>query len=346
VWPWDKKSSSKKSNVTPPKRVERKEERTEEKPNNEAKKERKEERPFRGSKMPRSFEENRGKDNRRSRDENKKSRSYPKGRKSDSGPSESNRAKQGPYLKEEIRLNKFIAHSGLCSRREADEYIESGKVKVNGKVVTELGVKIKQSDKVEVEKQKLSLEPFVYILLNKGKDTISTTDDEKDRNTVMNAIEDATGFRVYPVGRLDRNTMGLLLLSNDGDLAHRLMHPSFQVKKTYQVTANRPLTDLEVENLSGTLELEDGPVKANSVKRSPIDPATVVISVFEGRNHLIRRMIAQIGADVDRLTRIRYAGLTDKDLRVGRWRYLKQKEINDLRRLVKLDTLDFNKDAS
>ena len=239
-----------------------------------------------------------------------------------------------------------MAHAGLCSRREADEYIESGKVRVNGVVVTELGVKVKPTDNVEVEKQKLSLEPFVYILLNKGKDTISTTDDEKDRNTVMNAIEDATGYRVYPVGRLDRNTMGLLLLSNDGDLAYRLMHPSYQVKKTYEVTANRPLTEQEVANLSGTLELEDGPVQAKSVKQDPLNPAVVVISVFEGRNHLIRRMIAQIGADVDRLKRIRYAGLTDNDLRVGRWRYLKQKEINDLRKLVKLDTLDFNRDAS
>lgn len=344
-WPWEKNKSNKQSSVEPPKRVVKKEVRTDDKPADTEKKTRGSERPVRGSKMPRSFEENKGANNRRSRDENRKSRSYPKGRKSNSGPKESNRANQEPYLKEEIRLNKFIAHAGLCSRREADEYIESGRVKVNGNVVTELGVKVKQTDKVEVEKQKLSLEPFVYILLNKGKDTISTTDDEKDRNTVMNAIEDATGFRVYPVGRLDRNTMGLLLLSNDGDLAHRLMHPSYQVKKTYEVTANRPLTDQEVENLSGTLELEDGPVKAHSVKRNPMDPATVVISVFEGRNHLIRRMITQIGADVNRLTRIRYAGLTDKNLRVGRWRYLKQKEINDLRKLVKLDTLDFNRDS-
>lgn len=343
VWPWEKQSSSKKESIDPPKRsVKRETIKTDnsDKPARKSDEKRKPRRPE-GSGKDNFFSDR----NDSKRGNQKKSRkSYPKGRKSKSSPSNSNRADQEPYLREEIRLNKYIAHAGLCSRREADEYIESGKVKVNGKVVTELGVKVKQSDKVTVEKQKLSLEPFVYILLNKGKDTISTTDDEKDRNTVMHAIEDATGFRVYPVGRLDRNTMGLLLLSNDGDLAHRLMHPSYKVKKTYEVTANRPLTDEEVANLSGTLELEDGPVTPHSVKRSPADPATVIITVFEGRNHLIRRMITAIGADVQRLSRVRYAGLTDKDLRVGRWRYLRQKEINDLRRLVKLDTLDFNKD--
>ena len=352
-WPWDKKESSKKSSVQPPKRVDQKvetsdeksksgdkEKRSKAKPSSDEKSSGKEQRPLRPKQMPKSFEQ------KSERSDNRKSRSYPKGRKSSSSPSSSNRADQEPYLKDEIRLNKFMAHAGLCSRREADEYIESGKVRVNGKVVTELGVKVKPTDNVEVEKQKLSLEPFVYILLNKGKNTISTTDDEKDRNTVMNAIEDATGFRVYPVGRLDRNTMGLLLLSNDGDLAHRLMHPSYQVKKTYEVTANRPLTEEEVVHLRGTLELEDGPVKATSVIQDSLNPAIVTISVFEGRNHLIRRMITHIGADVDRLKRVQYAGLTDKDLRVGRWRYLKQKEINDLRKLVKLDTLDFNRDPS
>jgi 23S rRNA pseudouridine2605 synthase len=368
-WPWDKKkSASSKKGIKHSKRSDEKvekKERNEDKPKFEdkkrpsvraekdepasgEKKSRGGQRPMKSKQMPKSFENvgKRRSDGRSDKDGNRKTRSYPKGRKSSSSPATSNRADQEPYLKDEIRLNKFMAHAGLCSRREADEYIESGKVRVNGVVVTELGVKVKPTDNVEVEKQKLSLEPFVYILLNKGKDTISTTDDEKDRNTVMNAIEDATGYRVYPVGRLDRNTMGLLLLSNDGDLAYRLMHPSYQVKKTYEVTANRPLTEQEVANLSGTLELEDGPVKAKSVKQDPMNPAVVVISVFEGRNHLIRRMIAQIGADVDRLKRIRYAGLTDDDLRVGRWRYLKQKEINDLRKLVKLDTLDFNRDAS
>ena len=253
-------------------------------------------------------------------------------------------ASQKQVMDDEIRINKFIAHAGYCSRREADELIASGKVKVNGQVVTELGLKIKPSDRVEVENQKLSLEPFVYILLNKGRDTISTTSDEKDRNTVIDVVEDATGHRVYPVGRLDRNTTGLLILTNDGDLAHRLMHPSFKVKKTYEVTANRPLTQQEVENLRGEVVLEDGPVKASRVKQDPFNPAVVTISVFEGRNHLIRRMIDHIGADVESLKRTRYAGLNVKGLRMGRWRYLKQKEINDLRKLVQLETLDFNRE--
>ncbi len=253
-------------------------------------------------------------------------------------------ASQKQVIEDEIRINKFIAHAGYCSRREADELIESGKVKVNGNVVTELGLKIKPEDKVEVDNHRLSLEPFVYILLNKGRDTISTTDDEKDRNTVLDVVEDATGHRVYPVGRLDRNTTGLLILTNDGDLAHRLMHPSFQVKKTYEVTANRGLTPEEIEKLRQGVELDDGPIKAAQVKQDPFNPAVVTISVYEGRNHLIRRMIDFIGADVVKLNRIRYAGLNEENLRMGRWRYLRQKEINDLRTLVKLETLDFNKE--
>lgn len=269
-----------------------------------------------------------------------------KAKKASSSPDRSNRAKQEKYLKDEIRLNKYIAHAGFSSRRDADTYIESGKVKINGKVVTELGTKVSVKDRVEVDGQKVSLEPFVYILLNKGKDTISTTDDEKDRNTVLDAVEDATGYRVYPVGRLDRNTMGLILLTNDGDLAHRLMHPSFQVKKTYEVESNRPLTDDELTEMQAGIELEDGFVKPSRIQRSNYNINIITITVFEGRNHLIRRMIGYFGADIVRLKRVRYAGLNDKDMRIGRWRYLKQKEINDLRKLVKLDTLDFNREGT
>lgn len=287
--------------------------------------------------------------NRRNNNQNRKrtrpSRKYSKkAKQSPSSPAEANVISQKKYLKDEIRLNKYIAHSGFCSRREADEYIAEGKVKVNGKVTTELGTKVKQSDRIEVNNQNLSLEPFTYILLNKGKDTISTTDDEKDRNTVLDAIEDATGHRVYPVGRLDRNTMGLLILTNDGDLAHRLMHPSYRVKKTYEATTDRALFDAELSELLKGIELEDGPAKAANVQRIVNIQNTVTISVFEGRNHLIRRMIGFFGAEVTKLKRIRYAGLTDNNLRVGRWRFLRQKEINDLRRLVKLDTLEFNKE--
>lgn len=266
-----------------------------------------------------------------------------KARQSSSSPKESNTASQKKYLKDKIRLNKFIAHAGFCSRRDADDYIAEGKVKVNGKIEKELGTKVQKDDTVEVDGQTLSLEPFTYILLNKGKDTISTTDDEKDRNTVLDAVQDATGHRVYPVGRLDRDTMGLLILTNDGDLAHRLMHPSYRVKKTYEVTSNRQLTEQELRELVGGIELEDGPAKPAHVEEIINVPNTIRISVFEGRNHLIRRMISYFGAEVTKLKRIRYAGLDDKNIRVGRWRFLRQKEINDLRRLVKLDTLEFNK---
>lgn len=289
--------------------------------------------------------------NRRNHNRNnrKKKRPRPGGKsgrakRSSSSPKGSNTASQKKYLRDKIRLNKYIAHAGFCSRREADDYIAAGKVKVNGKVTTELGSKVKQSDTVEVEVQTLSLEPFTYILLNKGKDTISTTDDEKNRNTVLDAVEDATGHRVYPVGRLDRNTMGLLILTNDGDLAHRLMHPSYRVKKTYEVTTDRRLNEAELREMLRGIELEDGPAKPAEVKEVVNVPNTIQISVFEGRNHLIRRMISYFGAEVTKLKRIRYAGLNDKDIRVGRWRFLRQKEINDLRRLVKLDTLEFNKD--
>lgn len=252
---------------------------------------------------------------------------------------------QKEYLRDNIRLNKYIAHAGFCSRRNADEYINEGKVLVNGKVVTELGTKVKPSDNIVVDGQRVSLEPFIYILLNKGKDTISTTDDEKDRNTVLDVVEGAKGHRVYPVGRLDRNTMGLILLTNDGDLSHRLMHPSYKVKKTYEVATSRVITEEEIQELRQGIKLEDGPVKPVSVKPDTRNPFILTISVFEGRNHLIRRMIAYTGAEVTRLKRIRYAGLNDKNLRVGRWRYLKNREINELRKLVKLEALNFNKDS-
>lgn len=254
------------------------------------------------------------------------------------------RVAQKEYLEDEIRLNKFIAHAGFCSRRDADDYIADGKVTVNGKTVTELGVKVKPSAKVIVDGQLVSLEPFIYILLNKDKNTISTTDDEKDRRTVLDAVEHSTGHRVYPVGRLDRNTMGLLLLTNDGDLAHRLMHPSYKVKKTYEVTTDRVLTDEELQELKKGVTLEDGPVRPSSVKPDYGDPYVLTVTLHEGRNHLVRRMIGYTGAEVTKLKRIRYGGLTDKDLRVSRWRYLKNREVNELRQLVKLEPLDFNQD--
>lgn len=244
---------------------------------------------------------------------------------------------------EEIRLNKFIAHAGLCSRREADKYIGDGKVQVNGKVVTEMGFKVRRKDDVVVNGQKITLEPFVYLLLNKPKNTITTTDDDRGRNTVLDEVENATGYRVYPVGRLDRNTTGLLVLTNDGDLAHRLMHPSYRVRKTYEVETKRELTELELGAYTKGVELEDGVAKGSNIKTFADLKRTFQISVFEGRNRLIRRMVEFHGTEVTKLKRIEYAGLNLKDVSMGRWRYLKQKEINDLRRLVKLDALDFKK---
>jgi 23S rRNA pseudouridine2605 synthase len=241
---------------------------------------------------------------------------------------------------EKIRLNKYIAHCGYCSRRDADDYIAAGKVEVNGEVVTQMGVKVKRSDKVVVEGQALSLEKFVYILLNKPKDTITTTDDPRNRNTVMDKIKDATGKRVYPVGRLDRHTMGLLLLTNDGDLANRLMHPSYQVRKTYEVETERRLKNDELQELAQGIELEDGPVQAQNIARTP---GGFVLSIFEGRNRLVRRMVEYFGTEVTKLKRIEYAGLTLDNVRMGRWRYLKEGEINALRKMVKLEPLNFNK---
>ncbi len=241
---------------------------------------------------------------------------------------------------EEIRLNKYIAHCGFTSRRKADDYIADGKVKVNDEVVTQMGIKVQRTDKVEVEGQTLSLEKFVYILLNKPKDTITTTDDPRNRDTVMDKIEDATGKRVYPVGRLDRHTMGLLILTNDGDLANRLMHPSYEVRKTYEVETQRKLKDHELQELAQGIELEDGPVQAQNIARTP---KGFMLSIFEGRNRLVRRMVEYFDTEVTKLKRIEYAGLTLNDVKMGRWRYLRKSEINGLRKLVKLDTLNFNK---
>lgn len=242
-----------------------------------------------------------------------------------------------------IRLNKFIAHAGLCSRREADRLIEAGKAYVNGKQIKELGVSVQRKDTVVVDGQTLALEPFVYLLLNKSRNTITTTDDDRGRKTVMDEVENATGSRVYPVGRLDRNTTGLLILTNDGDLAHRLMHPSYKVRKTYEVESRRILVDAELAQLRTGVELEDGIAKGHYVERYVDAPKEFLISVFEGRNRLIRRMVEYFETEVIKLKRVEYAGLNLKDVKMGRWRFLKQKEINNLRKLVKLEPLDFKK---
>lgn len=257
------------------------------------------------------------------------------------------RRKEAPHAveqnyseEESIRLNKYIAHCGYCSRRKADDYIAAGKVEINDEVVTQMGVKVQRTDKVVVEGQRLSLEKLVYILLNKPKDTITTTDDPRDRDTVMDKIEDATGKRVYPVGRLDRHTMGALILTNDGDLANRLMHPSYEVRKIYEVETARKLDDDELKQLAQGIELEDGFARANDITRVS-NQNSFVLSIFEGRNRLVRRMVEYFGTEVSKLKRVDYAGLNLDNVKMGRWRYLKKNEINALRKLVKLKPLNF-----
>lgn len=238
------------------------------------------------------------------------------------------------------RLNKFIAHAGICSRRDADTYISDGKVRVNGKVCKELGFQVHPGDKVTVDGQNIEPEPFVYFLMNKPRDTITTTSDEKGRKTVMDLIENATGLRVYPVGRLDRNTTGLILLTNDGDLANRLMHPSFKVRKVYDVETSRMLTDEELHQLRTGITLEDGPAKAYRVSRHPQYLNVTVLSMHEGRNRVVRRMMEALGVEVISLDRSVYGSLQKKGLRIGRWRNLRKNEINELRKMVRLLPLD------
>ncbi len=227
----------------------------------------------------------------------------------------------------------------MCARREADFLIEAGKVKVNGKVVTELGTKVKTTDKVMVDNMAIQFEPYKYVLMHKPKNTITTTSDEKGRKTVMDIIENEIGERLYPIGRLDRNTTGVLLLTNDGDLANRLMHPSYTISKVYQAEINRVLTDPELEELKRGVELEDGPARAYHAVRGTMDPYSIELSVHEGRNHLVRRMVEALGAEVLKLKRSQFAGLDLDDLRPGRWRFLKAREINTLRTKVKLQEL-------
>ena len=241
---------------------------------------------------------------------------------------------------ETIRLNKYIAHAGICSRRDADTFISDGKVTVNGKVVTELGYQVNPGDRITVSGQKIEPEPFVYILMNKPRDTITTTSDEKGRKTVMDLVENATGLRLYPVGRLDRNTTGLILLTNDGDLANRLMHPSYKVRKVYDVETDRMLTDEELGKIRSGIPLEDGPAQAYRVTRHPQYLNVVTLSMHEGRNRIVRRMMESLGVEVLSLDRVGYGPLQKKGLRVGRWRNLRKTEINELRKMVKLLPMD------
>jgi 23S rRNA pseudouridine2605 synthase len=231
---------------------------------------------------------------------------------------------------EKIRLNKFIANAGVCSRRDADELIKDGKIKINGKVVTEMGYKVSPSDTVEYGRKTLSRQKFQYILLNKPKGFITTMDDEKDRRTVMDLIAKATTDRVYPVGRLDRETMGLLLFTNDGKLAEKLSHPSHKVKKVYQLTLNKDLKEEHFEKIKAGFDLEDGPVKVDELAYVG-DSREIGIELHVGRNRIVRRIFEHFGYHVDRLDRVYYAGLTKKAIARGKWRLLEPKEVMALK---------------
>ena len=230
-------------------------------------------------------------------------------------------------------LNKFVAHSGICSRRDAAELVKNGDVKVNDQVVIEPGTKISPSDIVTVKGKRITpSRNFVYILLNKPKDYITTLDDPEGRKTVLDLLKQATKERIYPVGRLDRNTSGVLLLTNDGELAQTLSHPKHEIKKIYEVRLDKPLTKAHFEQLMNGLQLEDGPIVADSVGYVDTkDKSVIGIEIHSGRNRIVRRMFEFLGYDVRGLDRVMYAGLTKKNVQRGKWRFLTEKEIRILR---------------
>ena len=242
--------------------------------------------------------------------------------------------KAAPKKKEEtseIRLNRYIANAGICSRREADDLISSGQISVNGKTITEMGYRVKMTDVVKYGKKSLNPEKMVYILINKPKDYITTTDDPEERKTVLDLIQGACSERVYPVGRLDRNTTGLLLLTNDGELAEKLTHPSGGIKKIYQAELDKPITNEDFEMLQHGLELEDGFIRPDEVGIVTPDAMVIGLEIHSGRNRIVRRMFEHLGYEVQKLDRTVFAGLNKKDLPRGKWRFLSEKEVVKLK---------------
>lgn len=233
---------------------------------------------------------------------------------------------------EPIRLNKFLANAGVCSRREADEFIQAGVVRVNDQVITELGTKITRQDKVTFHEQPVQIEAKLYILLNKPKNCVTTSDDPQGRLTVMELVKNACEERIYPVGRLDRNTTGVLLLTNDGDLASKLTHPSFKKKKIYHVWLDKDVSIEDMEKLANGIELEDGEIHADAISyANEEDRKQVGIEIHSGRNRIVRRMFESLGYHVTKLDRVYFAGLTKKNLPRSKWRYLNEREVNMLR---------------
>ncbi len=231
-----------------------------------------------------------------------------------------------------LRLNKYLANAGVCSRREADAYITAGVVKVNGEVVDQLGAKVTRGDMVTFHDQPVRLESKVYVLLNKPKNCVTTSDDPQNRLTVMDLVKNACPERIYPVGRLDRNTTGVLLLTNDGDLASKLTHPKFKKKKIYQVTLDRDVAIEDMQAIADGIELDDGEIHADSIAYQAEDVLNVVgIEIHSGRNRIVRRIFEKLGYQVVKLDRVYFAGLTKKNVLRGKWRYLSEKEVNMLR---------------
>ena len=231
-----------------------------------------------------------------------------------------------------VRLNKFLANAGVCSRREADAYIQAGVVSVNGVVVTELGTKVKRTDEIKFHDQNVSLEKKVYVLLNKPKDYVTTSDDPQQRKTVMDLVRNVCPERIYPVGRLDRNTTGVLLLTNDGDLASKLTHPKFLKKKVYHVYLDKNVTAHDMQQIAEGITLDDGDVHADAIEYAhPTDKSQVGIEIHSGRNRIVRRIFESLGYRVIKLDRVQFAGLTKKNLRRGDWRFLTEKEVDMLR---------------
>lgn len=233
---------------------------------------------------------------------------------------------------EPVRLNKFLANAGVCSRREADEFIQAGVVTVNGQVVTELGTKVMRTDDIRFHDDPVTLEKKVYVLLNKPKDYVTTSDDPQQRKTVMDLVKNACPERIYPVGRLDRNTTGVLLLTNDGDLASKLTHPKFLKKKIYHVYLDHNVTAHDLQQIAEGITLEDGEIKADAVEYAdPVDKKQVGIEIHSGKNRIVRRIFESLGYKVTKLDRVQFAGLTKKNLRRGDWRYLTEEEVDRLR---------------
>ena len=233
---------------------------------------------------------------------------------------------------EPIRLNKYLANAGVCSRREADEFITAGVVSVNGEVVTELGTKIKRTDEVKFHDEPVSVERKVYVLLNKPKDCVTTSDDPQERKTVMHCVKDACKERIYPVGRLDRNTTGVLLLTNDGDMASKLTHPKYLKKKIYHVHCDKNVTKADLDQIAAGITLEDGEIHADAISyASETDKKQVGIEIHSGKNRIVRRIFESLGYKVTKLDRVYFAGLTKKGLKRGDWRYLTEQEVNMLR---------------